>query len=202
MRTGRRGSVTTAWPSAASVGASRTARTSASAMLSEPNNSAAQSAPAAIVSRQADRQQPERQPVVAPQRAHVDPGGVREQHKRERRLREDADRGTGRRDGDLSEHARSGEQPQSHEQHRRGDRAAREPPRDRGDDKHCQRNCGQRPAHRGSPRGKPDPVRIRAPESRGPTTETLRPIEMIPGRPPWNENPCMRRRPIAHTVGA
>ena len=47
---GSRGSVTTAWPSAASVGARRTASTSASGTVSAPNSAAATIAPSTIVS--------------------------------------------------------------------------------------------------------------------------------------------------------
>ena len=50
MRDGRRGSVTTAWPSAASVGASTIASTSASASESAGRSPSATSVPAAIVS--------------------------------------------------------------------------------------------------------------------------------------------------------
>ena len=50
MRCGTRGSVTTAWPSAASVGASTTARITASPKLSSPKIAAAATAPSAMVS--------------------------------------------------------------------------------------------------------------------------------------------------------
>ena len=50
IRCGTRGSVTTACPSAASVGASTTARITASPMLSSPKIAAAATAPSAIVS--------------------------------------------------------------------------------------------------------------------------------------------------------
>ena len=49
MREGRRGSVTTAWPSAASVGARITARIRTSTRLKEPNSPAPTAQPAAIV---------------------------------------------------------------------------------------------------------------------------------------------------------
>ena len=50
IRDGSLGSVTTAWPSAASVGASTTARTSASGTESAPNSTGGERAPSAIVS--------------------------------------------------------------------------------------------------------------------------------------------------------
>ena len=50
MREGRRGSMTTACPSAASVGARITARIRSSARLNEPNSPAPTAQPAAIVS--------------------------------------------------------------------------------------------------------------------------------------------------------
>jgi hypothetical protein len=49
IRCGTRGSVTTACPSAASVGASTTARITASSMLSSPTTAAAATAPSAMV---------------------------------------------------------------------------------------------------------------------------------------------------------
>ena len=50
IRPGTRGSVTTAWPNAASVGANTIARITASSMLSCPKIAAAATAPSAIVS--------------------------------------------------------------------------------------------------------------------------------------------------------
>ena len=88
MRCGTRGSVTTACPSAASVGASTTARITASSMLSSPKTAAAATAPSAIVSGRPMPEQPHRHVDRAAQRTEIDARRVGEQHQRERRLRQ------------------------------------------------------------------------------------------------------------------
>ena len=72
IRAGTRGSVTTACPSAASVGASTTPRISASSTLSSPKTAAAATAPSRIVSGETDPEQPDRHVERPAQRAEVD----------------------------------------------------------------------------------------------------------------------------------
>ena len=91
MRDGRRGSVTTAWPSAASVGASTIASTSASANVSTGRSPSATSVPARIVSGSpipSSRAGTSTSLRSAPQ---VDPRRVGEEHEREGRLHDRAD---------------------------------------------------------------------------------------------------------------
>ena len=91
--------MTTAWPSAASVGARITASSSASAHESreagERDDEAGHER-----QRQADPEQAQRHRELAAQRAQVDPRGVCEQDQRERRFGEQLDRLAGRREID------------------------------------------------------------------------------------------------------
>ena len=65
IRDGSRGSVTTAWPSAASVGASTMARTSASLQASDPKTTGRERVPRATVSGSPIAEQPRRDRVLA-----------------------------------------------------------------------------------------------------------------------------------------
>ena len=103
MREGRRGSVTTACPSAASVGARITARIRISARLNEPNSPAPSAQPARIVS---GRPIPSRRAgtaVFASKRRQVDPRGVREEDQRQGELGEDSNLLARRTDVDPAE---------------------------------------------------------------------------------------------------
>ena len=80
--------MTTACPSAASVGASTIASTSASGQVSSPKSTSGDDRARDDRQRQPDAEQPRRQRDLAPQRPEVDPRRVGEEHERQRRLGE------------------------------------------------------------------------------------------------------------------
>ena len=139
--------MTTAWPSAASVGARITARSSASAHKSSGNTTRASDESGHERQRQADPEQAQRHRELAAQRAHVDPRGVREQDQRKRRLGEQLDRLSGRRRLDEPQRLRADEQSDGGEDHRGGDRRTRDPAGDRREREQSQRDDGERPVH-------------------------------------------------------
>ena len=126
-RSGSRGSVTTACPSAASVGARMTASRSASGHDSEPKRTRATPKPASERQRQPEAEQTSRDRDLVPERAEVDPRRVAEEDERERRLGQQLDRLAGDRRVDEPEGVGADEQPDRREHHRRSDRRAVEP---------------------------------------------------------------------------
>ena len=146
-REGRRGSVTTACPSAASVGARITARRSASGHESDPEQEEPDDEPDEQRQRQADTEQARRDGDFVPERSEVDPRRVAEEDERERRLGEQLD-GLAR-DGRVDEAERVGsdERADAREHHRRGDRRSLEPAGDGREPEQRQRDDGQGPVH-------------------------------------------------------
>ena len=142
-----RGSVTTACPSAASVGASTTARITASSTVSSPKIAAAATAPSAIVS---GSPMPSSR-TGSPTSRRSCPRSMREASQKStnasvasasvRTVPLELSRST------LVEHLGPDQQADGDEHHRRRDRRARQPPRDRGDAEQRQRDDGERPLH-------------------------------------------------------
>ena len=120
IRDGIRSSVTTAWPSAASVQASMIDSTSASTRLTPGSTPTPTSVPAAIVS---GRPIPSRRAGTAnspAQRGERDPRGVSEEDQRQRRLRQQLDGSPPILQIDQAEH-RAGQQARGGEEDRRRD---------------------------------------------------------------------------------
>ncbi len=97
--------------------------------------------------RETDPEQPRGHEVLPPQRGEVDPRGVGEQHQRESRLGQQANRLAASSEIDPPEALVAEEQPARDEEDRRRDRRPVEPARDRRvhDDDPC--DDGERPAH-------------------------------------------------------
>ena len=147
MRDGRRGSVTTAWPSAASVGARMTARRSASGQVSEPSRTSAGAEARDERQRQPDAEQPRRDRDLVPQRAEVDPRGVAEEDERQRRLGEQLD-GLARAAGSTRPRASAPtSSPIAVNTIGAGDRRPVEARRDRGEREQGERDRRQGPVH-------------------------------------------------------
>ena len=147
IRCGTRGSVTTACPSAASVGASTTARITASPMLSSPKIAAAATAPSAMVS---GRPMPSSRTGTSTVRRSA-PRSMREASANSTSasvVSASAAHGRARaRQVDPVEHLGPDQQPEGDEQDRRRDRRPRQPPRDRGDAEQRERHEGEGPLH-------------------------------------------------------
>ena len=115
----QRGSVTTAWPSAASVGARMIASRRASGHESAPKRTSADAEAGEDREWQAEAEQPGRDRDLVAQRLEVDPGGVAEEDERERRLGEQL-HGLARDAGvDDAERVDAEEEPGRGEDHRR-----------------------------------------------------------------------------------
>ena len=127
-RDGSAGSVTTACPSAASVGARTTASRSASAQVSEPSRTSADAEAGHDRQRQADPEQTRRDRDLVTERAQVDPRGVAEEHDRERRLRQQLHRLAGHARVDEPERVDADDEPDRGEHHRAREWRAGEPP--------------------------------------------------------------------------
>ncbi len=130
-RDGTRGSVTTACPSAASVGASTIASRTASMNASCPNTATPASAPATIVSGS---------PIASRRRGttywrrsarEVDPRRVREEDDRQRRLGDPANGFAPDRRVEPAQDIRARHETAGDEHHRRSDHRPQKPPRDR-----------------------------------------------------------------------
>ena len=150
IRPGTRGSVTTAWPSAASVGARTTARIDGllDAQLAEDQRTAA-SAPSAMVS---GRPIPSRRtgtPTVAAQRARSIRDASENSTSASVASASVAHRRARAREVDPVEHLGPDEQPDRDEHHRRRDRRAGQPPRDGGDGEQRERDDDEGPLHLG-----------------------------------------------------
>ena len=139
--------MTTAWPSAASVGASTTASTSASAMLNSPKRAAASSGAERDRERQADPQEPEWHGELLAQLPELDPRGVREQDDGQCRLRQRADRLVRRRSGHSVDALRAHQHAGEHEDDRWCDRRAGEETRHTRDGEHGECDPYECPGH-------------------------------------------------------
>ena len=129
IRDGIRSSVTTAWPSAASVQASMIESTSASTRLTPGSTPTPDERPGGDRERQADAEQPRRYGELGAQGRERDPRGVGEEDERQRRLRQQLHRLAADTQIDQAEH-RAGEQARRREEDRRRDDRALEPARD------------------------------------------------------------------------
>ena len=148
MRTGRRGDVTTAWPSAASVGARMIARTSASGHARSPSSATPTTNPARIVSGRPIPSRRGRYPERPAERRQVDARRVREEDDRERRLGERLDLDAGRRGIDEPERLDADDEAGGREDHRRGDRRALDATGDRREAEEDEaRAAGELPVH-------------------------------------------------------
>ena len=144
---GRLGSVTTAWPRAASVGARITASSSASGHSSPPKTASAATKPGADRQRQADPEQPGGHADLLAERLQVDPRCVAEEHDGEGGLGQELDRLAARRRVDDPEDLRAEEQAGAGEHHRRGDRGAFDQPGHGCEAEHDEGNGGNGPLH-------------------------------------------------------
>ena len=178
IRDGMRSSVTTAWPSAASVHASTIASTSASVKLIPGITRRADQGSGEDRERQADPQQPQRHRKLVVERAQRDPRRVPEQHQRQRDLGEQLDLFAAQVKVQQPEH-RPGEQAGAGEEHRARDVQSFQPPRDRrvGDQQRCNRRQSpghsatlERPSRPDRPRSSSDQDEVGA-----------------PGRPAWDQ---------------
>ena len=129
IRDGIRSSVTTAWPSAASVQASMIESTSASTRLMPGSTPTPASVPASDRQRQPDPEQARGHGELVAQRRERDPRRVREEDERQRRLGQQLDGLGADPQVDQAEH-RAGEQAGRREEDRRRDDRALEPARD------------------------------------------------------------------------
>ena len=146
-RDGRRGDVTTAWPSAASVGARMIASTSASGHARSPSSATPATKPARIVS---GRPIPSRRagiPSVRRSAAQVDPRRVGEEHDRQRRLGERLDLVPVAEGSIETERLDSDDEARGGEDHRRGDPRALDATRDRREAEQDEGESRELPVH-------------------------------------------------------
>ena len=129
-RDGIRGSVTTAWPRAASVGASTIASRTASIEDELPEQADARERAGHDRERQPDREQPKGHDVLAAQDGEIDPRRIGEEHDDQRRLGDPADSVAPDRRVEPAEDLVARQDAAGDEHHRSGDRRAREPSRD------------------------------------------------------------------------
>ena len=142
-----RGSVTTACPSAASVGADhRQDDGFLEAQLTEDPNRPKRAEQDG--QRQADPEQADRHRDLESQVPEIDSRRVAEQHQCQRRLGKRPQRRARALDVDPAEHLGPDQQPDRHEHHRRCHRRAGQPPRDGGDGEQRDRHDCQGPRHR------------------------------------------------------
>jgi hypothetical protein len=99
------------------------------------------------VERQPDAEQPQRQPDLAAQVGEVDPRRVAEEHERQGRLGQRADRRAAALEVDLVEHRGPRDEPGGDEDHRGGDGRPEQPPRHRGDPEQHERHDREGPRH-------------------------------------------------------
>ena len=144
---GSRGRVTTAWPSAASVGARITARSSASGHARRAEQDEADAEARDERQRQPDPEQARGDRDLAAQRPEVDPRRIPEEHERERRLGEQLDRLARDSGIDEPERVAPDEKAERREHHRPGDRRSVETSRDGGKGEQRERDRRQCPVH-------------------------------------------------------
>ena len=101
--------------------------------------------------RQPDAEQAQRQPDLAAELPEIDARGVAEQHQRERRLRQRSHGRARALEVDPVEHLGPDQHADGDEHHRRRDRRAQQPPRDRRDAEQRERHDGERPLHSAPP---------------------------------------------------